>query len=158
MNPIHRTHRLSVTLAGPAAAALMLPACKAQPPRPATGRTITTRRKPWCGPCAICATLHATTLLRAGVPVHMVAARRGHADPAVTLRIYSHALPEHALGVGDVFAQAVRASVSRDKPVSVCAGKRGGQGRGRTAGLPLFKLTDHSAPPATKVCLTASRL
>jgi integrase len=56
--------------------------------------------------------LHATTLLLAGVPVHVVAARLGHADPAVTLRIYSHVLREHTLGVGDVFAQAVKASVS----------------------------------------------
>src|SRR6516164_1635895 len=54
--------------------------------------------------------LHATTLLLAGVPVHVVAARLGHADPAVTLRIYSHVLREHTLGVGDVFAQAVKAS------------------------------------------------
>jgi integrase len=57
--------------------------------------------------------LHATTLLVAGVPVHVVAARLGHADPAVTLRIYSHVLREHTLGVGDVFAQAVKASVSK---------------------------------------------
>ena len=40
--------------------------------------------------------LHATTLLLAGVPVHIVAARLGHADPAVTLRVYSHVLREHA--------------------------------------------------------------
>jgi integrase len=32
--------------------------------------------------------LHATTLLLAGVPVHVVAARLGHADPSVTLRVY----------------------------------------------------------------------
>ena len=51
--------------------------------------------------------LHATTLLLAGVPVHVVAARLGHADPAVTLRVYSHVLREHALGVGDIFARAV---------------------------------------------------
>ena len=57
--------------------------------------------------------LHATTLLLAGVPVHVVAARLGRADPAVTLRIYSHVLREHTLGVGDVFAQAVKASVSK---------------------------------------------
>ena len=57
--------------------------------------------------------LHATTLLLAGVPVHVVAARLGHADPAVTLRVYSHVLREHALGVGDIFAQAVQASVSK---------------------------------------------
>ncbi len=55
--------------------------------------------------------LHATTLLLAGVPVHVVAARLGHADPAVTLRVYSHVLREHALGVGDVFAQAVKCQV-----------------------------------------------
>jgi integrase len=57
--------------------------------------------------------LHATTLLLAGVPVHVVAARLGHADPAVTLRVYSHVLREHALGVGDAFARAVEASVSK---------------------------------------------
>jgi integrase len=51
--------------------------------------------------------LHATTLLLAGVPVHLVAARLGHADPAVTLRVYAHVLREHAAGVGDIFAQAV---------------------------------------------------
>jgi integrase len=54
--------------------------------------------------------LHATTLLLAGVPVHVVAARLGHADPAVTLRVYSHVLREHAVSVGDIFAQAVRGS------------------------------------------------
>jgi len=42
----------------------------------------------------ICATC-TTTLLVTGVPVHIVAARVGHADPAVTLRIYSHVLREH---------------------------------------------------------------
>ena len=57
--------------------------------------------------------LHATTLLLAGVPVHVVAARLGHADPAVTLRVYSHVLREHAAGVGDIFAQAVKAPVSK---------------------------------------------
>lgn len=57
--------------------------------------------------------LHATTLLLAGVPVHVVAARLGHADPAVTLRVYSHVLREHDMGIGDVFAQAIRASVSK---------------------------------------------
>jgi integrase len=52
--------------------------------------------------------LHATTLLLAGVPVHVVAARLGHADPAVTLRVYSHVLREHATAVGDIFARAVK--------------------------------------------------
>jgi integrase len=57
--------------------------------------------------------LHATTLLLAGVPVHVVAARLGHADPAVTSRVYSHVLREHAASIGDVFAQAVDAGVSK---------------------------------------------
>ena len=57
--------------------------------------------------------LHATTLLLAGVPVHVVAARLGHADPAVTLRLYSHVLRGHALGIGNIFAQAVNSSVSK---------------------------------------------
>jgi integrase len=54
--------------------------------------------------------LHATTLLLAGVPIHVVAARLGHGDPAVTLRVYAHVLREHAAGVGDIFAQAVNGS------------------------------------------------
>jgi len=57
--------------------------------------------------------LHSTTLLLAGVPVHLVAARLGHADPAVTLRVYSHVLREHAAGIGDIFAQAITAPVSK---------------------------------------------
>jgi integrase len=54
--------------------------------------------------------LHATTLLLAGVPVHVVAARLGHADPAITLRVYAHVLREQAAGVAEVFASAVAAS------------------------------------------------
>ena len=54
--------------------------------------------------------LHATTLLLAGVPVHVVAARLGHADPAITLRVYAHVLREQAAGVADVFAHAVATS------------------------------------------------
>jgi len=48
-----------------------------------------------------------STSFLAGVPVHVVAARLGHADPAVTLRVYAHVLREHTAGVGDIFAQAV---------------------------------------------------
>jgi integrase len=33
--------------------------------------------------------LHATTLLLSGVPVHVVAARLGHTDPAITLRVWA---------------------------------------------------------------------
>jgi hypothetical protein len=57
--------------------------------------------------------LHATTLLLAGVPVHVVAARLGHADPAVTLRVHSHVLREHTAGIEDIFTQAVKAPLSK---------------------------------------------
>ena len=36
---------------------------------------------------------HATLLLKAGVPVNVVAQRLGHADPGFTLRQYAHVLP-----------------------------------------------------------------
>lgn len=36
---------------------------------------------------------HATHLLTAGVPVHIVAARLGHSSPVVTLSVYAHVLP-----------------------------------------------------------------
>jgi integrase len=42
-----------------------------------------------------------------------VAVRLGHDDPAVTLRVYSHVLREHALGIGDIFAHAIRAPVNK---------------------------------------------
>jgi integrase len=54
--------------------------------------------------------VHATTVLLAGVPVHVVAARLGHADPAITLRVYAHVLREQAAGVAEVFADAIDAA------------------------------------------------
>ncbi|SEH00365.1 Phage integrase family protein [Nonomuraea solani] len=51
--------------------------------------------------------IHATTLLLAGVPVHVVAARLGHADPAITLRVYAHVIHEQAATAADVFAAAL---------------------------------------------------
>ncbi len=57
--------------------------------------------------------VHATTLLLAGVPVHVVANRLGHADPSTTLRVYAHVLREQASSAADVFAAAVEAAVSK---------------------------------------------
>jgi integrase len=57
--------------------------------------------------------VHATTLLLAGVPVHVVANRLGHADPSTTLRVYAHVLREQAAGAVDVFAAVVDAAVSK---------------------------------------------
>ena len=53
--------------------------------------------------------LHATTLLLAGQPVHVVANRLGHADGSITLRVYAHVLREHTTDIGDVFAAAMSA-------------------------------------------------
>jgi integrase len=46
-------------------------------------------------------------LLLAGVPVHVVAARLGHADPAITLRVYAHVIRTAEAAAADIFAQAV---------------------------------------------------
>ena len=53
--------------------------------------------------------VHATTLLRAGVPVHVVAARLGHADPSITLRVYAHVISEQLAEAAVIFAHAIEA-------------------------------------------------
>ena len=57
--------------------------------------------------------VHATTLLLAGVPVHVVAARLGHADPSVTLRVYAHVIRDQVAEAAGIFARSVHA---RDEP------------------------------------------
>ncbi len=54
--------------------------------------------------------LHATALLLSGVPVHVVAARLGHADPAITLRVYAHVIRSAEASAADIFAQAAKAA------------------------------------------------
>ncbi|GAA3972225.1 hypothetical protein GCM10023085_63200 [Actinomadura viridis] len=51
--------------------------------------------------------IHATTLLLAGVPVHVVAARLGHADPAITLRVYAHVIRSAEVAAAEVFARVM---------------------------------------------------
>jgi integrase len=55
--------------------------------------------------------LHATTLLLSGVPVHVVAARLGHADPAITLRVYAHVIRTAEAAAADIFAQAANTPI-----------------------------------------------
>ncbi len=50
---------------------------------------------------------HATTLLREGVPVHVVSKRLGHKDPSVTLNVYADAIPEDDDRAVAVFSRAV---------------------------------------------------
>jgi integrase len=54
--------------------------------------------------------VHATTLLLAGVPVHVVAARLGHADPSMTLRVYARVISDQLTEAADIFARAVAAT------------------------------------------------
>lgn len=50
---------------------------------------------------------HATIALQAGVPVHVVAQRLGHANPAMTLNIYSHVLPGQQAEAARLVANAL---------------------------------------------------
>jgi integrase len=51
---------------------------------------------------------HATILLSAGVPVHEIADRLGHADATITLKVYAKVLQDRASGLGDAFAAVVK--------------------------------------------------
>jgi len=50
---------------------------------------------------------HATQLLKAGTPLHVVAHRLGHRDPMVTATTYAHITADQAINVSLVFAKAV---------------------------------------------------
>lgn len=50
---------------------------------------------------------HATMLLRAGVPVHIVAKRLGHKDPSVTLNVYADVIPDDDTSAVDIYSKAV---------------------------------------------------
>jgi integrase len=52
--------------------------------------------------------LHATTLLMAKVPVHVVAMRLGHQDPSVTLRVYAHVIVDRSVDIADLFEKEVQ--------------------------------------------------
>lgn len=49
--------------------------------------------------------LHATQLVAAGVPIHIVQQRLGHADVSTTLEVYAHALPGQDEAAAEVFAE-----------------------------------------------------
>lgn len=54
---------------------------------------------------------HITDLLRRGVPVHVVSARAGHANPTVTLNIYAHLLPGQQEAVATAIDGALRSAL-----------------------------------------------
>lgn len=55
--------------------------------------------------------VHATLLLEAGIPVHVVAARLGHADPSITLRTYAHVLHSQEATAADSFMKLIKHSI-----------------------------------------------
>ena len=54
---------------------------------------------------------HITHLLRSGVPVHVVSARAGHANPSITLTVYAHVLPGQQEGAAAVIDAALCAAL-----------------------------------------------
>ncbi|GAA0349139.1 hypothetical protein NE235_11550 [Actinoallomurus spadix] len=48
-------------------------------------------------------------ILLAGIPVHVVAARLGHADPSI-LRVYAHVINEQRVEAADIFARQITAA------------------------------------------------
>ena len=54
--------------------------------------------------------VHATTPLLAGTQVHVVAARLGHADPSITLRVYAHVISNQLAAAADIFARIMKAA------------------------------------------------
>ncbi|MEU8246500.1 tyrosine-type recombinase/integrase [Nonomuraea sp. NPDC048916] len=53
---------------------------------------------------------HATILLMGGKPVKVVSERLGHADPAITLRVYAHVMPGNQREAADWFAALVESA------------------------------------------------
>jgi integrase len=47
-------------------------------------------------------------LLLAGVPVHVVSQRLGHASPVVTMSVYAHVLPGSQREAANLFARLIR--------------------------------------------------
>ena len=59
---------------------------------------------------------HATLLLKAQVPVHVVSQRLGHSDVGFTLRTYAHVLPGQQAQAANTFATLIGAVAASDHP------------------------------------------
>ncbi len=57
---------------------------------------------------------HASLLLAAGVPVHVVSQRLGHSDPGFTMRVYGHLLPRQQRDAAELVAGTVAAAQTSD--------------------------------------------
>ncbi len=65
--------------------------------------------------------LHGSVLLRAGVPLHVVSRRLGHAAEAFTARVYAHVLPGQGAEAAATFAAAI-GEPSRERPLPLLEG------------------------------------
>jgi hypothetical protein len=110
-----------------------------------------------------------TLLLDLGVPPHVVRAIVGHSDIEVTMTIYAHAVLDEqrkalhqlgdrlALARGPIGRRCQTFMSTRAEPPrrarwrTVSAGQEGGQGRGRTADLPLFRATVRGLASSARV-------
>jgi hypothetical protein len=52
------------------------------------------------------------TSLTAGVPVHVVSQRLGHASPVITLQVYAHVVPGSQRDAADLFARIIAGAAS----------------------------------------------
>jgi integrase len=67
---------------------------------------------------------HATLLLLAGVPVHVVSERLGHASPVITMQVYAHVLPGSQREAAELFASLVERGKRNEAPGNIRAASR----------------------------------
>lgn len=64
-------------------------------------------------------------------PKHVVAARLGHADPSVALRVYAHVIRDQVAEAADIFARSIQAddmaAVSKSASKKPAAGRATGR-------------------------------
>ncbi len=60
----------------------------------------------------------ATEMIAAGVDIRTVAARLGHSDPSITLRVYAHALPERDRAAAELLGSRLRLPSAEDSAES----------------------------------------
>jgi len=61
----------------------------------------------------------ATLLVGSGQDIKTIAARLGHSDPAITLRIYAHASQERSRGMAEILARHLDSTVPNSNPQPV---------------------------------------
>ncbi len=91
--------------------------------------------------------LHASLLLKAGVPVHVVAHRLGHADPPITLCVYAHVLDDQASHAATAFADVLSSMNTQTGNVSPRCGRGDVRAKGTAAGSGVARVCHGAAEP-----------